>query len=72
MPAPAGDIVVGGGFVRARTSYTSLAKIDSTTNEIVDPFVEARGFGGVELGFGSVWLSDFTTNRVWRLSVAAD
>jgi virginiamycin B lyase len=66
-PGEASDIAVGGGFVWARSQFTLLAKIDPATNTVVERYEDRKGLGGVEVGFGSVWLSDFSVNRVWRL-----
>ncbi|HEY7876384.1 MAG TPA: hypothetical protein VIG64_14810, partial [Actinomycetota bacterium] len=65
----ASNIAVGEGFVWARTGRTVLVKIDPSTNEIVERVDEPRGAGGVEIGFGSLWLSDFTTDHVWRVAI---
>jgi hypothetical protein len=69
MPGQPGDIAVGGGQVWARSQFTLLAKIDPATNTVVERYEDRKGLGGVEVGFGSVWLSDFSVNRVWRLPV---
>lgn len=63
----AGDIAVGGGFAWARTQYTLLAKIDPTSEQIVARYTDRKGLGGVVVDFGSVWLSDFAYNNVWRV-----
>jgi hypothetical protein len=55
--------------VWVRTARTALVKIDPSTNEIVERFDELRGAGSSVLGFGSLWLSDFTTDHVWRVEI---
>lgn len=60
-------ITTGDGFVCARSQSTLLAKIDPRTNAVVERYEDRKGIGDVEIGFGSVWLSDFAFNRVWRL-----
>jgi virginiamycin B lyase len=64
----AGDITIEGGTVWVRTQYTLLAKIDPQTNTVVDRITDLKGLGGVTVGFGSVWLSDFANNEVWRVT----
>lgn len=66
-PGEAGEIAIGEGFVYARSQFTLLAKIDPATNSLVERYEDRKGLGDVEVGFGSVWLSDFAFNRVWRL-----
>ncbi len=63
----AGDIVVGEGAVWVRTQFTLLAKIDPASNRLVERYTDQKGLGGVVADFGSVWLSDFTFNQVWRV-----
>jgi virginiamycin B lyase len=70
-PGQAADIVVGDGTVWARTQYTLLAGIDPATSSVVDRITDQKGLGGVTVGFGSVWLSDFAFNRVWRVKPAS-
>jgi virginiamycin B lyase len=67
----AADITVGDGIVWARTQFTLLAGIDPSTNTVVDRITDQKGLGGVAPGFGSTWLSDFSYNRVWRVSAAS-
>ncbi|MFN2543201.1 MAG: hypothetical protein ABR600_01330 [Actinomycetota bacterium] len=69
-PGEAAGITVGGGFVWVRTQYTLLAEIDPTLNTVVERYVDQKGLGDVDVGFGSVWLSDFAFMRVWRVPLA--
>lgn len=66
-PGQAGHITVGGGSVWARTQFTLLARIDPASNTVVERYSDVRGLGDVDVGFGSVWLSDSGFNKVWRL-----
>ena len=66
-PGQAGDIATGGGFVWARTQYTLLAKIDPSGDAVVERYTDQKGLGGVVVDYGSVWLSDFAFNNVWRV-----
>jgi streptogramin lyase len=68
-PGQAADLALGGGSVWARTQYTLLAKIDPTTGRIVERYTDQKGIGAVVVDFGSVWLSDFAFNNVWRVPV---
>jgi YVTN family beta-propeller protein len=68
-PGQASDIAVGEGFVYARSQYTLLAKIDPASGEVVERYTDRKGLGGVVVDFGSVWLSDFAFNNVWRVPV---
>ena len=67
----AGDITLGEGMVWARSQYTLLAAIDPDTNAVVYRITDLRGLGGVTVGFGSVWLSDFANNEVWRVTTTS-
>ncbi len=68
-PGQAGDVVLGEGSVWVRTQYTLLARIDPVANRVVERYTDQKGLGGVVADFGSVWLSDFAFNRVWRVPV---
>jgi streptogramin lyase len=68
-PGQAADVTLGEGFVWVRTQYTLLAKIDPTTGQIVERYTDRKGLGAVVVDFGSVWLSDFAFNNVWRVPV---
>ena len=68
QPGQAGDIVAGEGAVWVRTQFTLLAKIDPSSNRLVERYTDQKGLGGVVADFGSVWLSDFAFNQVWRVS----
>lgn len=68
-PGAAGDIEIGEDGVWVRTQYTLLAKIDPATNEVTDRIEDQKGLGGVVNEFGSVWLSDFAFNKVWRVRI---
>lgn len=63
----AADITVERGTVWVRTQYTLLAAIDPETNTVIDRITDVKGLGGVTVDFGSVWLSDFANNEVWRV-----
>jgi streptogramin lyase len=67
-PGQAGYITVGEGLVWARTQFTLLAGIDPDTNAVVDRITDQKGLGGVTVGHGSIWLSDFAFNAVWRVT----
>ena len=68
-PGQAGDIAVGEGFVWARTQYTLLAKVDPETETVVERYTDRKGIGSVLVDSGSVWLSDYAFNNVWRVPV---
>lgn len=68
-PGQSADIALGEGFVWARTQYTLLAKIDPASERIVERYTDQKGIGGIVVDFGSVWLSDFAFNNVWRVPV---
>lgn len=66
-PGQAAIVTVGGGSVWARSQFTLLAKIAPESNLVVERYEDQKGLGDIEIGFGSVWLSDFGFNKVWRL-----
>jgi virginiamycin B lyase len=66
-PGQPSFIAAGNGSVWVRSQYTLLARIDPTSNTVVERYADQKGLGGIVIAFDSVWLSDFAFNRVWRL-----
>ena len=66
-PTSAGGIRAAEGFVWARTARTMLAKIDPASDSVVESYANTGGGGDLVVAFGSLWMSDYAFNRVWRL-----
>ena len=66
VPGGGGDIAAGEGSVWVSSWDCPLSRIDPATNEVVQQFY---GLGGdaIEVGLGSVWLSNLKQGNVWRL-----
>ena len=62
-----GDIAVGGGAVWARVSDVLVARIDPSTNRVVDRIGQAQGSGGVAADANAVWISAHDVRRVYRV-----
>jgi sugar lactone lactonase YvrE len=65
-----GDVQVasGAGSVWARTSDTSIARIDAATGSVIGsyPADRAGGGGGTAVGFGSLWVTNVGKGTIWR------
>jgi hypothetical protein len=68
VPGNVSDIAAGSGSVWARSART-IAQIDPETNQIVERFDATIGGGAMEVGFDSLWLSDYVNHRVWRVGL---
>lgn len=66
IPGHGGEITYGSGSVWATLTKTPLTRIDGRTNAILGQWC---GIGGdaVRFGHGSVWLTDYSHGRVWRI-----
>jgi streptogramin lyase len=65
-----GDVQVasGAGSVWARTSDSSIARVDAATGSVVGryPADGPGGGGGVAVGFGSLWVTSVGRGTIWR------
>jgi streptogramin lyase len=66
VPGAGGDIAAGEGSVWVSSWDYPLSRIDPATNEVVQQF-HGPGGDAVEVGLGSVWLSNLQQGNVWRL-----
>ena len=60
-------MTVGGGWAWARGSTVLLARIDASTNQVVEQYGPPSGSGAAIVGFGAVWISAHDVKAVWRL-----
>lgn len=64
-----GDLAVGGGSVWARVSDVLVARIDPTTNRVIDRIGDARGSGSVDADSEAVWISAHDIHSVYRVPI---
>lgn len=62
-----GEITFGAGFVWATLFGIPLTQIDPATNTAVKQW-SGKGGDGLQFGFGSLWLSNYALQTVWRIS----
>lgn len=67
IPGHGGEITYGNGSVWATLVKTPLTRVDGRTNAILGQWY---GVGGdaVRFGHGSIWLTDYSHGRIWRLT----
>ncbi len=66
-----GDLTAGGGWVWIRGSGPLLARLDPSTNKIVEKYGPESGSGAAIVGYGAVWISAHDIDTVWRLPIPA-
>ncbi len=62
-----GEITFGAGSVWATLFGIPLTQIDPATNMAVKQW-SGKGGDGLQFGFGSLWLSNYALQTVWRIS----
>lgn len=67
LQGPGGEITFGAGFVWAALFDFPLTQVDPKTNAVVKQWA-GKGGDGVRFGHGSVWLSNYMQQNVWRIS----
>ena len=65
VPGPGGEIAAGEGSVWVTADTIPVSRIDPLNNKVIQQFVGAGG-DAIEVGQGSVWLSNGRWNSVWR------
>ncbi|HME05507.1 MAG TPA: glutaminyl-peptide cyclotransferase [Bryobacteraceae bacterium] len=66
VPGEGGDIAAGEGSVWVTSFGIPITRIDPLTNKAVQQFV-GEGGDAIRVGLGSVWLSNYKGETVWRL-----
>ena len=66
-PGEGGCIATGAGSVWTTTFDHPVTRIDATTNEVLLQFSGGQGGDCIDVGFGSVWLSNLRTGTIWQL-----
>lgn len=66
VPGLGGEIAAGEGSVWVTAPTIPVSRIDPVQNKVVQQFVGPGG-DGIEVGHGSVWLSNFSAAAVWRV-----
>ena len=67
IPGPGGDIASGEGSVWVTMHDVPLTRIDTETNKVVQQWVGPGG-DSLRLGLGSIWLTNYKQQTVWRLN----
>jgi virginiamycin B lyase len=67
LPGHGGEIAFGFGSVWATMPNKPITRIDATTSTIISQWIGAGG-DSIRTGLGSVWLTDYNTGKIWRLS----
>lgn len=65
-PGSGGDITTGEGMVWVAFLGQPLSRIDPATNQVTARFI-GKGGDAVRAGLGSVWLSSFGLQELWRI-----
>lgn len=67
----AGDIQVaaGAGSIWVRTSDTTVARIDPTTEKVIATYPAAGGGGGIAVAFNSLWVINAGNGTIWRTPI---
>ena len=58
---------MGGGSVWVRVSDALIARIDPTTDTVIERYGPPAGSGSVAADADAVWVSAHDINTVWRL-----
>jgi len=65
VPGPGGEIAAGEGSVWVSAPTIPVSRIDPNQNKVVQQFTGPGG-DGIDVGHGSVWLSNNRSEAVWR------
>jgi virginiamycin B lyase len=65
VPGPGGEIAAGEGSVWVTADTIPVSRIDPLQNKVIQQFTGAGG-DAIEVGHGSVWLSNGRSQSVWR------
>jgi YVTN family beta-propeller protein len=66
VPGEGGDIAAGEGSVWVTSFGFPISRIDPASNKVVQQFV-GKGGDALRVGLGSVWLSNYEAQTVWRI-----
>lgn len=67
IPGPGGDIATGEGSVWVTMHDVPLGRIDPETNKMVQQWVGPGG-DSLRVGLGSIWLTNYKQQTVWRVN----
>lgn len=68
IPGLGGDICYGADSVWATAFDVPLTQIDAKSNDVLRQWV-GKGGDSVRVGFGSIWLTDYSRSLLWRIDV---
>jgi virginiamycin B lyase len=66
IPGLGGEITFGGGAVWATVFEYPITRIDPATNQVTGQW-SGPGGDSIRYGHGAVWLTSYTSGKVWRL-----
>lgn len=66
IPGPGGDIATGEGSVWVTMHDVPLTRIDPESNKVVQQWVGPGG-DSLRVGLGSIWLTNYKQQNVWRI-----
>jgi virginiamycin B lyase len=70
IPGHGGEISFGFGSVWATVAKKPITGIDAATSTVTSQWTGAGG-DSIRTGLGSVWLTDYDSGKIWRLSPAS-
>ncbi len=63
-------IVVTDDGVWVRVRDDTVIQVDSVTGSLIASYPAGRGGGGMAVGFGSLWVANFSDGTLWRVPLA--
>lgn len=67
IPGPGGDIAAGEGSVWVTMHDVPLTRIDPESNKVVQQWIGPGG-DSLRVGLGSIWLTNYKQQNVWRVN----
>jgi hypothetical protein len=61
------DIVAARGSLFMRNSPRQVVRIDPKSGSITARYPASGGGGGIEVAYGSLWVTNFITDKTWRI-----
>lgn len=67
IPGPGGDIASGEGSIWVTMHDVPLTRIDTAANKVAQQWIGPGG-DSLRVGLGSIWLTNYKQQTVWRMS----
>lgn len=61
------DLVAAKGSLFMRNGPKTVLRIDPSTGKVTATYPASGGGGGIEVGFGSLWVTNFINDTTWRV-----